>query len=367
MSYKLTYTGQQVQDYLTKVATGQVGGTDDYNTLENRPVINADLDNTAANTADQTVLYHHIGESTATYKKAALYYTDGINWLQFKGEKGADGDTGLIALEYGETHTENYEGDIADEPIYLPLSGFNRTPVVDDKFLLVFNVTESGKTYIAPFTVLRVDATEAYASLSGNTNPLEITGPTGATGATGQQGSNGTNGKDGVSIIGATSGTPTVANGKTITPITLNFSDGSTKQINVQAKNGTDGAQGSKGDTGLTALEYGDIHTEQYEGDIADEYISLPISGFNRTPVVDDKFLLVFNVTESGSTYVATFTITEVSTTTAKAIVNVETIVKISCEGLPKVTAEDVGKFLRVNSNGNWVAEAVPSAEGASV
>ena len=26
MSYKLTYTGQQVQDYLDKVATGQVGG-----------------------------------------------------------------------------------------------------------------------------------------------------------------------------------------------------------------------------------------------------------------------------------------------------------------------------------------------------
>ena len=56
MSYKLTYTGQQVQGYLTKVATGQVGGTDDYNALENKPVINADLDNTAANTAEQTVL-----------------------------------------------------------------------------------------------------------------------------------------------------------------------------------------------------------------------------------------------------------------------------------------------------------------------
>ena len=211
MSYKLTYTGQQVQDYLDKVATGQVGGTSDYDTLENRPIINADLDNTAANTADQTVLYHHVGESTATYKKAALYYTNGTSWLQFKGEKGADGDTGLTALEYGNVHTEGYEGDIADEPI------------------------------------------------------------------------------------------------------------------------------------------------------------SFAINDFNRTPVIGDKFLLVFNVTESGSTYVATFTITEVSTTTAKAIVNVETIVKISVEGLPKVTAEDVGKFLRVNSNGNWVAEAVPSAEGASV
>ena len=93
------------------------------------------------------------------------------------GPQGPIGATGAIALEYGDTHTENYEGDIADEPIYLPLSGFNRTPVVDDKFLLVFNVTESGKTYIAPFTVLRVDATQAYVSLSG-ANPQNITGAT---------------------------------------------------------------------------------------------------------------------------------------------------------------------------------------------
>ena len=35
--------------------------------------------------------------------------------------------------------------------------------------------------------------------------------------------------------------------------------------------------------------------------------------------------------------------------------------------GVPTVSAEDAGKFLRVDSNGNIVAEAVPSAEGASV
>ena len=84
MSYKLTYTGQQVQGYLTKVATGQVGGTDDYNALENKPVINADLDNTAANTAEQTVLYHHVGESTSVYKKNVLYYTNGESCYNLK-------------------------------------------------------------------------------------------------------------------------------------------------------------------------------------------------------------------------------------------------------------------------------------------
>ena len=122
MSYKLTYAGQQVQDYLTKVATGQVGGTDNYDTLENRPVINADLDNTAANTADQTVLYHHIGESTATYKKAALYYTNGTSWLQFKGEKGDAGTTPNI------TASASVNSTVGTPSVTVSRTGSNENP-----------------------------------------------------------------------------------------------------------------------------------------------------------------------------------------------------------------------------------------------
>ena len=62
-----------------------------YDDLNGRPIINADLDNTAASGADQTVLYHHNGNDVTTYKKTSLYFTNGTSWVEFKGEKGADG------------------------------------------------------------------------------------------------------------------------------------------------------------------------------------------------------------------------------------------------------------------------------------
>lgn len=119
------------------------------------------------------------------------------------------GATGAAALVYGDTHTEQNEGDIANKSISLPISGFNRTPVVNDKFLLVFNVTESGKSYVAPFTITEVATDTAKASLNGE-SPLNITGATGATGTTGATG------KDGIS-------TWSIAYNGRIIPGTLNI------------------------------------------------------------------------------------------------------------------------------------------------
>lgn len=124
------------------------------------------------------------------------------------GATGAQGSTGATALEYGNTHTEQYEGDIADEPISLPISGFNRTPVVGDKFLLVFNVTESGNTYIAQFTITAVGTDTASASLNG-ANPVNTTGATGAKGDKGDTGAKGETGATGAT--GADGKTPTLS------------------------------------------------------------------------------------------------------------------------------------------------------------
>ena len=70
----------------------------DFNQLTNKPIINADLDNTSASTADLTVMYHHVGSSTTTYKKAVIYYSNGTAWCEFEGTPGKDGEDGVSVV-----------------------------------------------------------------------------------------------------------------------------------------------------------------------------------------------------------------------------------------------------------------------------
>lgn len=69
-------------------------------------------------------------------------------------------------------------------------------------------------------------------------------------GPEGSQGVPGTNGKDGVGITTITSGQSTVEEDKTITPVTVQKSDGSSQSFKVEAKNGLDGQNGQNGKDG---------------------------------------------------------------------------------------------------------------------
>ena len=80
----------------------------------------------------------------------------------------------------------------------------------------------------------------------------EFIGPEGSQGI---QGVPGTNGKDGVGITTITSGQSTVEEDKTITPITVNKTDGSSQVFNVEAKNGLDGQNGQDGKDGVNGQD----------------------------------------------------------------------------------------------------------------
>lgn len=86
MSYKLSYTGQQVQSYLDKVATGQAGGgTKDYNTLEHIPVINQDLSEEGFLPIINTY-YKHTGETTGLFTQGMIYLYTEATYTPLDGE-----------------------------------------------------------------------------------------------------------------------------------------------------------------------------------------------------------------------------------------------------------------------------------------
>lgn len=95
------------------------------------------------------------------------------------------------------------------------------------------------------------EATSSATQLVDNINQkLENGDFIGPEGPQGIQGGPGTNGKDGVGITTITSGQPTVEEDKTITPITVNKTDGSSQIFKVEAKNGLDGQNGINGQDG---------------------------------------------------------------------------------------------------------------------
>lgn len=114
----------------------------------------------------------------------------------------------------------------ANSSIEVALSNFNRQPLVDNLLIVYSNANQ-----YALMKVSAVTSTAATLIVKDNSE-ANIVSTKGATGAAG------------VGITNATAGESIVADGKTTTPITFSFSDGTTKEFNVEAQNGTDGAQG---------------------------------------------------------------------------------------------------------------------------
>lgn len=102
------------------------------------------------------------------------------------------------------------------------------------------------------------NAKEMLKGADGQQGPQGPQGPQGKPGTPGQPGEKGdpgvagTDGKDGISITEITTGIISEEAGYTVTPITINKSDGSNTIVYIKAKNGAGGSQGTSNYNDLT-------------------------------------------------------------------------------------------------------------------
>lgn len=132
-------------------------------------------------------------------------------------QAGPQGEDGLPALVYNDTW-----GYINVGLFNAAIETFNRTPIVGEK-VVIFS-TENQYTLA---TIESVSETTVGVRFSG---PIIYT-----------KGADGRQGPQGIGVKSITSGTPTVVNDKTNTPITITLTDNTTVDLVVSAENGKDG------------------------------------------------------------------------------------------------------------------------------
>ena len=140
-----------------------------------------------------------------------------------KGQKGDTGEPFTISKTYPSIEAMNADFDNMEVGDYVMIA----SSVEDEDNAKLYVKTDTEWTFITDF--------------SG------AVGIKGEKGDIGPEGPQGVPGKDGVGITTITSGQTTIEEDKTVTPVTVNKTDGSSQIFNVEAKNGLDGQNGQDG------------------------------------------------------------------------------------------------------------------------
>ena len=130
------------------------------------------------------------GSTTAVYQNS---------YAKLTGAQGEKGDTGEMALVYGQVYHKSQtlveNQDIVLSDLNLIVADFNRAPKADDQFVLLYFDTYAQKLYIGYAEV------EGINSSTGAVTTVLYRDMHIVTGADGQNGTNGTDGTDGVDAL----------------------------------------------------------------------------------------------------------------------------------------------------------------------
>lgn len=268
------YTKSQVDELIG--ASG--GGTNDYNALENVPIVNQDLSVGEFSPTERTY-YRHIG-ATGTYTQNVIYYYDGTTYSELgknggQGPQGEQGEPGITpqlkvdednywCVSYNEGETwdslnvkatgpqgeQGTSGEIGPQGE----KGTTFIPTISDEGVLSWT-NDGGLENPEPVTIIGggEGGTTNYNELSNKpiiNQDLTDSGFTPTANTYYRDTSTGIiyyydgseyaelGGADGVGITEIIGGEAEITPGETITPITIKTSDNKETQVDIIAKNG---------------------------------------------------------------------------------------------------------------------------------
>lgn len=219
------YSGEQVEELLDRVASGNAGGGGGGGiTVEADPIFKASP------------------AATITVEKIAAW--DAKSEQGEQGEKGDKGDTGVGVQSVAQTTTSNADG------------GSNVVTVtLTDGTKSTFTVKNGSKGSQGEKGDTGETGPQGPQGEQGIQGVQGIQGPKGDKGDKGDTGANGTNGTNGVSVSSVKQTTTSTADGGT-NVVTVTLSNGTTSTFNVKngskGSNGTNGKDGADGDDGAT-------------------------------------------------------------------------------------------------------------------
>ena len=233
---------QALQKGLSEVNTKLQEVIDTSETLEDNGTYAKEQGDYAKETTDELVSKVENGDFNGATFTPSVDAEGNISWSNdkgldnpqtqnIKGEKGDTGEPFTISKTYPSVEEMNADFDNMNVGDYVMIA----SSVEDEDNAKLYVKTDTEWTFITDF--------------SG------AVGIKGEKGDIGPQGPQGVPGKDGVGITTITSGQSTVEEDKTITPITVNKTDGSSQIFNVEAKNGADGKDGLNGKDGVNGQD----------------------------------------------------------------------------------------------------------------